>query len=536
MSSPRSTRSKASAAPPSPWVSVLVGAACLAVYASLTPAVPGDKDSGEFTLVLATLGLAHPTGYPLYTFAGHAFVSALHALGFGWAHAANLFSALGGAVAMGALHAVTSRIAVAAGRARGAGVFALLPVVALAPNPVWTQEATLAEVNAWHVAWCLLAALAAWRAARTFDGDSSPPSRVRADAALWGLVAGCGMAHHATSVLVALPLTLALVIVANRRGRLGAGTIAAFAAGALPPLACLGWVAWRAWHPVAGQWPVLESTWPSVADHLTGAQYRTFLGRFAPSPRQAALLARWVWPPLVPALVGAMLAWRPPASSATAVRHAIGAATVLSCGYALLYGVSDPAPYFLPALALGLALAAGSAAGMLARRGWSGGAATALLAALLLAAAPQLKAASDRNDAFASLDGLIRRMWDAIPPGEAFVVWDDDMASRLRGFQQLEDSRADLIVVQPRMLSHRAPLRRFETRHHFDPMAPIGGDSPPADRGPLSSGQLVDAIIARINVASPLPVYTFDPSLQSLRRLTKPASDSSAVTGAAAAR
>lgn len=536
MSSPRSARPKATAAPPSPLPSVLVGAACLALYVSLAPAVPGDKDSGEFTLVLATLGLAHPTGYPLYTFAGHAFVSALHALGFGWAHAANLFSALGAAVAMGALHALTSRIAVAAGRSRGAGLFALLPVAALAANPVWTQEATLAEVNAWHVAWCLLAALAALRVARTFDDDSPLAGRVRADAALWGFVFGCGAAHHATSVLVALPLTLALAIVANRRGRLGFATIATFAAGALPPLACLGWVAWRAWHPAAGQWPVLDATWASVADHLTGAQYRAFLGRFAPSPRQAALLAQWIWPPLVPAVVGALLAWRPPASSATAVRHAIGAATVLSCGYALLYGVSDPAPYFLPALALGLALASGSAAGMLARRSWSGGAATALLVALLLGAVPQLKVASDRNDTFANLDTLIRRMWDAIPPGEAFVIWDDDMASRLRGFQQLDGSRADLIVVQPRMLSHRAPYRRFVAEHHFDPMEGLVSDVLPLDWNPLSSGYVVNGIIARINGATPLPVYTFNPGVQSLRRLNKPSADSSAVTDRGAAR
>ncbi len=415
-------------------------------------------------------------------------------------------------------------------------MFALLPVAALAPNPVWTQEATLAEVNAWHVAWCLLAALAAGRVARTFDQDAPPGARLRADAALWGLVFGCGVAHHATSVLVALPLTLALAIVAGRRGRLGLATIAAFAAGAVPPLACLGWVAWRAWHPVAGQWPVLGATWASVADHLTGAQYRAFLGRFEPSPRQAVLLAQWVWPPLVPALAGAVLAWRPPASSATAVRHAIGAATVLSCGYALLYGVSDPAPYFLPALALGLALAAGSAAGMLARRGWSGGAAAALLVALLFAAVPQLKVASDRNDTFANLDALIRRMWDAIPPGEAFVIWDDDMASRLRGLQQLEGSRADLIVVQPRMLSHRAVQQRFVSQFQFNPMTRINNDVPQSHWSRFSGSYEVNFIVAAINARSPLPVYTFNPGLQSLRRLNKPSADSSTVTGGGTAR
>src|SRR5207302_1933907 len=41
----------------SPWASAALGAAFFAIYLLLAPAVPGDKDSGEFTLVLATNGL-----------------------------------------------------------------------------------------------------------------------------------------------------------------------------------------------------------------------------------------------------------------------------------------------------------------------------------------------------------------------------------------------------------------------------------------------------------------------------------------------
>ena len=71
------------------WPSLAVAAAALACYLAWCPKVTGDKDSPEFTLVLATLGLSHPTGYPLYTVFGHAFVLAVHATGATWAYAAN---------------------------------------------------------------------------------------------------------------------------------------------------------------------------------------------------------------------------------------------------------------------------------------------------------------------------------------------------------------------------------------------------------------------------------------------------------------
>ena len=44
----------------------------------MTPGVCGNKDASEFTLVLATRGVAHPTGYPLYTLLGSLFVHAAH--------------------------------------------------------------------------------------------------------------------------------------------------------------------------------------------------------------------------------------------------------------------------------------------------------------------------------------------------------------------------------------------------------------------------------------------------------------------------
>ena len=73
---------------PVAW-SMAVGFVALLVYIWLAPRVPGAGDSSEFMLVLAVDGVAHPPGYPLYTLLGHLFVVTAHALGAGWAFAAN---------------------------------------------------------------------------------------------------------------------------------------------------------------------------------------------------------------------------------------------------------------------------------------------------------------------------------------------------------------------------------------------------------------------------------------------------------------
>ena len=55
----------------SPW---LAGLITFIVYCfTLAPSVV-HIDSGELAAVQATLGIAHPTGYPIFTIIGHAFL------------------------------------------------------------------------------------------------------------------------------------------------------------------------------------------------------------------------------------------------------------------------------------------------------------------------------------------------------------------------------------------------------------------------------------------------------------------------------
>jgi len=225
------------AAPPTAAPSLVVGAVALLAYLAWTPRVAGPGDASEFTAVLGTLGLAHPTGYPLYTLVGHAFVDLAHALGAPWAWAANAFSALGGAVAIALWHALATRLLAREGvGGRDAARVAVLPVAALALNPAWLGAARYAEINSWHVAWVAGACLLAWTTAVRLSARARPDAAwALKRIALWSALVGVGAAHHATSVLFALPLSVALLAAARPLPR---GWVAPAAVGlAVPPLA-----------------------------------------------------------------------------------------------------------------------------------------------------------------------------------------------------------------------------------------------------------------------------------------------------------
>jgi hypothetical protein len=196
----------------------------LAFYAATL--VPGVAywDTGEMQTVPYVLGIAHPTGFPLFVLGGWLFV---HALPFGEpAWRLSLFSACASAAAAGVLAALVSDLTESA----FVGVAASL-VFALG-DIAWTR-AVRAEVHDLALLAFAVAAFAAWRAAR----DRS--SRALAAA---GLALGLGAATHPVVVL-ALPGVVAIAwpaiaVVRNR-------TLVAAVALALVPLALYAYVPLR---------------------------------------------------------------------------------------------------------------------------------------------------------------------------------------------------------------------------------------------------------------------------------------------------
>lgn len=515
------TRKHTPAREPLSWrSSLLAGALALAAYLVLAPSVTGDKDAAEFTLVLGTGGVAHPSGYPLYTLLGHPFVKMLHALGATWAYAANAWSALGGALAIMLLHRLSRRLLPHEGSA--AGVEAWLPVLLFAFNPVWTYESTLAETGSWHVAWAAGAALLALKLLEGMAGKGAHTAghaAWRRGAPAWGLVCGAGMAHHLTSLLFIFPLTFVLARAAGRR-RLSAGVLLLAAAGATLPLLSYAHVAWRAFHPGAGQWPALAPSWAAVFDHIRAAQYRSYFGAFRPSPGQAAHLARYVYPFTgIAALALAVAIRRLPPGSKRTLLGAVAAACLIQTGVILAYGVPDPGSYFLPVLGAGLVALAPAVASF----GWLKRNATMALVVLVAAFGALdgywLKVNVDRRGLYVQHEKVLRDMWSAITIDRAFVLWHNDMVHQLLVWQVLDGEKPHLAVHNPAMLTHPWPRRQFAQEFGFDP---VEGLPTPDLNDPAAGARLVDAISQRLNALSPLPVIEFDGERRSVRMLKKP--------------
>src|SRR6185503_3706545 len=165
--------------------SAAFGALSGAIYRWLAPPVSGPKDAAEFTLVLATGGAAHPTGYPLYVMLGHLFAVAMHAMGASWAYAANAWSAVGGGVAIALLHALAARVIpprLAIGRLARIAL-ATFATAIFALDPIWLLDAMLAETYTWHLVWVCAASLFALglvRALADRERNSEPPGLLRA--------------------------------------------------------------------------------------------------------------------------------------------------------------------------------------------------------------------------------------------------------------------------------------------------------------------------------------------------------------------
>ena len=182
----------------------------LAVYGATT--APGllPADSGEFQLVAARLGVAHPPGYPLYTLVGFAFI---HLLPLGSpAYRLNLLSAL---LAAGTLVLVSAAVRRWSEKGEGpttAGCLGgLVAALALGTAPTFWTQATIANIR---MPTLFLAALGFYALARFTQAHR----RAQADRALLLLAValGTGLAHHASLAFVALFWLLYLLLVDPR--------------------------------------------------------------------------------------------------------------------------------------------------------------------------------------------------------------------------------------------------------------------------------------------------------------------------------
>ncbi|MBP6789229.1 MAG: DUF2723 domain-containing protein [Candidatus Promineofilum sp.] len=176
-----------------------VAAVLLPVYLLTMSSAVGAADTFEFQVVAPQLGIAHPTGYPLYLLLGKLF-SGLPLGTVAWR--LNFASAVYATLAA----AVVFRLALDLLRRP---LPALVGALALGLVPVYWSQAIVAEVYTLHA---LIVAIALWLMVRLVaERGQRSTDRRKAVVALM-FVIGLGLTNHLTSVFLLPPAALAVAL------------------------------------------------------------------------------------------------------------------------------------------------------------------------------------------------------------------------------------------------------------------------------------------------------------------------------------
>lgn len=435
------------ATPDRPWAELACGLIAFGVYVfTLAPTVVGG-DSGELAAVGATLGVAHPPGYPLYTLLAKLFTFVPWG---GVAHRVNLLSAVCGAAAAALLCRAVRRWSGSAwGGTAAAFAFAFSPLV-------WPYAVT-AEVfplNNLLVASLLLAMVGAETA--------SDDRRSRWLVAFAGL-AGLALSNHHTSVFVIAPFGAYLLW--RCRSTLSPGVVALCAVAAalgLAPYLYLPWAASR--HPAIAWGDA--STWSGFWAHLLRREYGTF--RLASQdvgasgswgPRVGHVIATLATSsfglaPVLLVIAGA-LGLRARNGRARLTLLVMGTLAFYVVTFAALANVrwDDPLHrtvqdrFWQQAVLLASALLGVGLAGLLARVGRAAsvvGPAVGVGTGVLMAAAHL--GASDQHANTLFLD-YGRSILEPLPPRTILLITSDEAVGAVRYLQSVEGVRPDVRIL-----------------------------------------------------------------------------------------
>lgn len=450
-----------------PWLGLLLLVlALLPAYLLTIPSVVGQADTFEFQVVAPALGIAHPTGYPLYLLLARLF-AALPVGTMAWR--VNLASAVFALLALSLLYLSGRRLL-------GRDVPAILAAVFLGLTPVMWSQAVVAEVYALHalvvaaVLWLLLGFL-----------QDAPPDVAACDTTRWprkvwllAFLLGLGLTNHLTTLFLLPPSLLAVWFAYGRclradswRANLRLVLLAGLCF--LLPLLLYAYLPLR-WQALNGEPMGLARfvDWV-VGGRFQGAlQLRGWLtdpGRYAIVGR--LFLTNWGWFNLTLAAVGL----------AYLFRRGWRAALVLLVAwlgfvfYALNYYVPDLAVFLIPAHLItavwwgaGLAGAMELVARLLRQAGhpsWTAALQALILVALLVPALNRSAGAlSEANrPAQVALQAWGAGVLDLPLPEGAAILADSEKIAPLYYLQQAEGVRPDLeIVVLPDEAAYRAEL------------------------------------------------------------------------------
>ncbi len=394
-----------------------------------------DQDSGELVAAAHVLGIAHPTGYPLWVLLGRVFD--FLPVGGTSAYRVALLSAVASAAAGGVVAALAMRLArdIVAGALAGLA-FGLW-------FPVWSQ-AVRAEV---YGLTALLAALALVAVIR-WDADRSP----RALAWL-ALAVGFVSMHHRTAMLAVAPaLVVAILLTRPRRARWYLAAAALF----LAPFAFYLYLPIRAAARPPVNWtdPV---TWDRFWDHVLASQYTGYA--FSHTTGQMVDLLGQLLPELlVPSAAWAMVlglvavplaiwGWRRWLRRSPAIAGSLLAGVALLVYWVLQWGeTTDLKVFFGPA---GAILALCGALGMAATGRQLASRAAAMVAGLAACAVLLVGnwGRADLSNLWQHRDRWVA-MLSELEPNAIFISDNDVPSFATMYLQTVEEMRPDVTLIR----------------------------------------------------------------------------------------
>jgi hypothetical protein len=420
-------------------IAVIIGAVSFALFVRTLAPDMLSGDSGEFQFAAWRLGLAHPTGYPLYLLLGWLWQHTLTLFGATPAWSLNAFSALTAGVGAALLYLCMAQwTPLPHARRRLVGLYSS---VLLVGNITYWSQALIAEVYALHVVLMLALLLAAQRLIRT------PSTRPLLMAAA---LAGFALTHHAL-ILLWLPAVLLYWRMADPTWRRFSLSNWALAIGVgLIPLLLYAYIPLRA-GPEASPWyhqrlgdgvlDLYRNDWPSFWAFISGQSIQAGF-RSAPDAWAQLPQAVWLWRyhfglvGLVMMAVGLFWLIR-------TRRYAILISTLLYVIaqqiFNLFYNIGDILVYYIPLYVVGTMWAGFGLAGLLTGDWRMGRAAAPKRApvlgpvgwlaggALLLLALQTLPTTSAQIDQSAATGA--RQQWESIlaatPAPDAILVSND---------------------------------------------------------------------------------------------------------------
>lgn len=338
-------------------------------------------DSGEFQVAAWTLGLAHPTGYPLYLLLGSLWQHLLALFGFSPAFALNCMSAFFGALTVSLLYlTLVDWLQSTPGVRR---LVALLGALLLAVNPTFWSQSLIAEVYTLHAFFLLLILHTAYQlmqlrrvpvevdAAAPADDrqlTSASPPVITALPLLLAFLTALSLTHHAMTLLLLPSVAIALWWSRNE-WRMTRRNWLLLIPALLGPLLLYLYIPLRSgpgpspwYHQSLGSEPLtlFQNNWSAFLAFITGQSisvgFRDLSGALAQLP-QAWLLWRlhFFLPGLVLVGFGIYILIR-------ARNWSLLALTVpfflLQQGFILFYNIGDILVYYIPLYLIGAIWAA----------------------------------------------------------------------------------------------------------------------------------------------------------------------------------